>query len=134
MLLSHYTDGETEALEVRSFVQSYLGRTHAPWSNSCFPRPNHSTYSCSEAQLGSAGSTAVLSESKGLRSADLEQSHQRNSPEAHCLAYYTDRFFPCEIKTPSPGPGSQEDPRSTSRITQSFMLPGPSRNWNAREA
>lgn len=81
MLLSHFTDEETEALEVRGFVQSYLGRTHAPCSNSRFPLPNHSIYSCSEAQLGSAGRTAVLSESKaGLRCPDLEQS-QPEPPE-----------------------------------------------------
>ena len=36
------------------------------------------------------------------------QSHQRNSPEAHCLAYDTERFFPCEIKGPSPGPAGRE--------------------------
>lgn len=138
MLLSHFTGEETEALEVRGFVQSYLGRTHAP---PLTPASHGLTTVLIPAQRLSwdqlGGQLFWVNQKQDLDALiqnRASQSHQRNSPEAHCLAYDTERFFPCEIKGPSPGPGSQEDPRSTSRVTQSFMLPGPSRNCDAREA
>lgn len=42
--------------------------------------------------------------------------------------------FPCEIKVPSPGTGSQETPDPNTRVTQAFMLPDSKRDLDAKEA
>lgn len=46
------------------------------------------------------------------------------------------KLFPCEIKapTPTPGPGSQEDPRCKPRVTQAVMLSDSKRDLDTKKA
>lgn len=87
-------------------------------------------------RLGSAQRTPS-EPNAGLRHPESQPEpalgHQRDSPEARCQAHSTGRLFPVRSSPLTPGPGSQEDPKSKSRVTQVFTLPDSERASDAKE-